>query len=76
MTYFTNWDEFAKSAERLQASNPEKCRLVSKYNHRDGKMIIKVTDDVVCLQFSTNQMQDVKRFEKLSATMMRNAIAQ
>ncbi|KAK6029295.1 hypothetical protein OSTOST_04594 [Ostertagia ostertagi] len=50
-------------------------RFVTKYNHRDGKLTMKMTDDVVCVQFSTNQLQDVKRLEKLSASLMRSMVS-
>ncbi|CAI5444204.1 unnamed protein product [Caenorhabditis angaria] len=76
MTYFTNWDEFAKAAERLHSANPDKCRFVTKYNHTAGKLILKFTDDVVCLQYSTTQLQDVKKLEKLSSTFLRQVVTQ
>ena len=47
-------------------------RFVTKYKHDEGKLILKFTDDVVCLQFSSDQQQDLKRLEKLTATLMRN----
>ncbi|CAJ0941517.1 unnamed protein product, partial [Mesorhabditis belari] len=72
MTYFNSWEEFAKAVERLYTANPEKCRFVTKYNHNQGKLVIKMTDDVVCLQYSSEQTQDVKRLEKLTSTLMRN----
>ncbi|WKX99200.1 hypothetical protein Q1695_014239 [Nippostrongylus brasiliensis] len=75
MTYFTNWEEFAKAVEKLHSVSAEKCRFVTKYNHRDGKLTMKMTDDVVCVQFSTNQLQDVKRLEKLSASLMRSMVS-
>ncbi|VDO40746.1 hypothetical protein V3C99_001200 [Haemonchus contortus] len=75
MTYFTSWEEFAKAVEKLHSVNAEKCRFVTKYNHRDGKLTMKMTDDVVCVQFSTNQLQDVKRLEKLSASLMRSMVS-
>lgn len=75
MTYFTNWEEFGKAVERLYASNPTRCRFVTKYDHKKGKMVLKMTDDIVCLQYGTDKLQDVKRLEKLTATLMRNIVA-
>ncbi|CAJ0578947.1 unnamed protein product, partial [Mesorhabditis spiculigera] len=72
MTYFNSWDEFAKSVERLYSVNPSKCRFSTKYNHTNGKLVLKMTDDIVCLQYSTDQAQDVKRLEKLTGTLMRH----
>uniref|UniRef100_A0A672FGH2 SRP9 domain-containing protein n=1 Tax=Salarias fasciatus TaxID=181472 RepID=A0A672FGH2_SALFA len=39
-------------------------RVVLKYRHCDGNLCIKVTDNVVCLQYKTDQAQDVKKIEK------------
>ncbi|XP_076306297.1 signal recognition particle 9 kDa protein-like isoform X1 [Tachypleus tridentatus] len=47
-------------------------RLVMKYRHCDGKLVIKVTDDHVCLQYLTEHAQDVKKVEKLSNQLMRH----
>ncbi|VDO36937.1 unnamed protein product [Brugia timori] len=73
--YFTNWEEFSKAVDRLYTSNPTRCRFVTKYNHKKGKMTLKMTDDVVCLQYDTDQIQDVKRLEKLTATLMRHIVS-
>jgi signal recognition particle subunit SRP9 len=50
MTYYTAWDEFVRACERLHAVNPGKCRFVTKYSRSERKLILKLTDDVVCLQ--------------------------
>ena len=71
MTYLSTWEEFAKAAERLYLSNPNKCRYVTKYRHCDGVLCVKMTDDRVCLQFSTEHAQDVKKLEKFSSQLMR-----
>ncbi|VDO66072.1 unnamed protein product [Heligmosomoides polygyrus] len=70
--------KFKKASEtRGSAPNLKRdgFRFVTKYNHRDGKLTMKMTDDVVCVQFSTNQLQDVKRLEKLSASLMRSMVS-
>uniref|UniRef100_A0AAZ3NPH3 Signal recognition particle 9 kDa protein n=1 Tax=Oncorhynchus tshawytscha TaxID=74940 RepID=A0AAZ3NPH3_ONCTS len=46
-------------------------RVVLKYRHCDGNLCIKVTDDAVCLQYKTDQAQDVKKIEKLHGKLMR-----
>ncbi|GMS89357.1 hypothetical protein PENTCL1PPCAC_11532 [Pristionchus entomophagus] len=74
MTYFTVWEDFAKAVERLYAENPEKCRFVTSFRHVDKSLIIKMTDDVVCLQYRTDQLQDVKKLEKLTGTVMKKMI--
>uniref|UniRef100_A0A3B3T184 Signal recognition particle 9 kDa protein n=1 Tax=Paramormyrops kingsleyae TaxID=1676925 RepID=A0A3B3T184_9TELE len=46
-------------------------RVVLKYRHCDGNLCMKVTDDAVCLQYKTDQAQDVKKIEKLQGKLMR-----
>uniref|UniRef100_A0A915L853 Signal recognition particle 9 kDa protein n=1 Tax=Romanomermis culicivorax TaxID=13658 RepID=A0A915L853_ROMCU len=74
MTYFTSWEEFAKAVEKLYGASPDKCRFVTKYRHKDGKLVLKMTDDTVCLQYTTDQAQDVKKMEKLTSNLMRHMV--
>ena len=45
-----------------------------RYDHKNGKLIITVTDDNVRLQYKTDQAQDVKKLEKLMAAQMRDTL--
>ncbi|XP_063078800.1 signal recognition particle 9 kDa protein [Engraulis encrasicolus] len=71
MPYYQAWEEFARAAEKLYLTDPMKVRVVLKYRHCDGNLCIKVTDDAVCLQYKTDQAQDVKKIEKLHGKLMR-----
>ena len=71
MTCYRTWDEFAPAAEKLYLADPMKVRVVMKYRHCDGNLCIKVTDDTTCLQYKTDQAQDVKKIEKLNSKLMR-----
>ncbi|KAG5276525.1 hypothetical protein AALO_G00106680 [Alosa alosa] len=71
MPYYQVWEEFARAAEKLYLTEPMKVRVVLKYRHCDGNLCIKVTDDSVCLQYKTDQAQDVKKIEKLHGKLMR-----
>lgn len=75
MPYLSSWDEFAKAAELLYLEDPNKCRFVMKYRHTDGKLVVKVTDNQVCLMYLAEQAQDVKKVEKLSSLLMRHMAA-
>ncbi|XP_048590222.1 signal recognition particle 9 kDa protein [Nematostella vectensis] len=75
MVYFDSWDEFSKAAEQLYLAEPNKFRFVLKYRHCDGKLVIKGTDDSVCLKYRTEQQQDLKKFEKLNSVLMRHMVA-
>ena len=72
MPYLSSWEEFAKAAELLYSEHPDECRFVMKYRHNDGKLVVKVTDDKVCLMFLAEQAQDVKKVDKLSTQLMRH----
>jgi signal recognition particle subunit SRP9 len=44
--YVEDWETFAAQSEALFRSNPTRTRYVMKYRHCDGKLVLKVTDDV------------------------------
>ena len=50
---------------QLFISDPENTRYLVKYRHVDAKLVLKVTDDKVCLKFKTDQSQDVKKMTGL-----------
>ncbi|GBG61060.1 hypothetical protein CBR_g18652 [Chara braunii] len=66
MGYIDTWEEFAEKAEGLYRSNPVGTRYVTKYRHCDGKLVLKVTNDFVCLKYKTDQLQDARKMEKLN----------
>ncbi|GAQ85385.1 Signal recognition particle SRP9/SRP14 subunit [Klebsormidium nitens] len=66
MVYIESWDEFAEKAEMLFRAEPLRTRYCVKYRHREGLLVLKVTDDKVCLKFKTDQAQDAKKMEKLN----------
>ncbi|XP_015926755.1 signal recognition particle 9 kDa protein [Parasteatoda tepidariorum] len=72
MPYCSTWEEFAKSAERLYIQDPMKVRFSMKYRHCDGKLVIKITDNVACFMYMTEHTQDVKKIEKLTSQLMRH----
>nr|XP_024393965.1 signal recognition particle 9 kDa protein-like isoform X1 [Physcomitrium patens] len=68
MVYIENWDDFQARSSALFRSDPVATRYVMKYRHCDGKLVLKVTDDKVCLKFKTDQAQDIRKMEKLNNT--------
>ncbi|CAM4538022.1 signal recognition particle 9 kDa protein [Lepidochelys kempii] len=75
MPHYQTWEEFSRAAEKLYLADPMKVRVVLKYRHCDGNLCIKVTDDVVCLLYRTDQAQDVKKIEKFHSQLMRLMVA-
>lgn len=72
MTFLNSWEDFEKAAERLYLQDPMKVRYGMKYNHSVGQLEMKMTDDVVCLQYKTDAAQDMKRMEKFVNNLMRH----
>lgn len=75
MPQFQTWEEFSRAAEKLYLADPMKVRVVLKYRHVDGNLCVKVTDDLVCLMYRTDQAQDVKKIEKFHSQLMRLMVA-
>merc|ERR1712046_17873 len=71
MPFVESWEEFEKAAERLYLQDPMKVRYSTKYNHSEGCLVVKMTDDVVCLQYKTDAAQDVKKMDKFVNNLMR-----
>ena len=44
--YVEDWDSFLQMSEALFRQAPLRTRYVLKYRHCDGKLVLKVTDDV------------------------------
>jgi len=65
----TSIDQFAEEAAKLYASAPAHTRYSLKYRHCDGKLQLKVTNDIVTLTYATDQAAELKRVEKLNALL-------
>jgi len=72
MTFLTTWEDFEKAAERLYLQNPMKARYVIQYDHNQGFLSMKMTDDVVCIQYKSEAAQDVRKMEKFANNLMRH----
>lgn len=66
MVYVEDFESFMQQAEELYRCSPLDTRYSIKYRHVDGKLVFKVTDDKVCLQFRTDQQQDLKKLERIT----------
>lgn len=72
MTLLKSWEEFEKAAERLYLQDPSKVRYTMKYVHSKNHLILKMTNDAVCLQFKTEIAQDVRKIDKFINNLMRH----
>ncbi|KAJ8980232.1 hypothetical protein NQ317_003740 [Molorchus minor] len=75
MTYLKSWEEFEKAAEKLYLQAPSKVRYTMKYVHSKNQLILKMTDDVVCLQFKTEIAQDVRKIDKFINNLLRHMVS-
>uniref|UniRef100_A0A6S8A899 Signal recognition particle 9 kDa protein n=1 Tax=Aplanochytrium stocchinoi TaxID=215587 RepID=A0A6S8A899_9STRA len=64
--YIDRWDEFSYRAKELFVSQPEKVRYTFKYRHVDSSLVLKVTDNRVCLKYKTDKLADVNKMDKLN----------
>ncbi|XP_023371225.1 signal recognition particle 9 kDa protein-like [Otolemur garnettii] len=64
MSQYQTWEEFS------QLTHPIKTCVVLKYRYLGGSLYIRVTDDLVCLMYRTDQTQDVKKIEKFHSQLM------
>ncbi|GLV45673.1 Signal recognition particle 9 [Carabus blaptoides fortunei] len=46
-----------------------------KYVHSKNVVILKVTDDIVCLQFRTEIAQDLRKIDKFVSNLMRHMVS-
>lgn len=72
MTFLKSWEEFEKAAERLYLQDPMKVRYRMKYTHSEGCLSVKITDDIVCLRYKTEIVQDLRKIEKFINNLMRH----
>lgn len=75
MTYLKSWEEFEKAAEKLYLQDPSKIRYSMKYVHSKNVIILKVTDDIMCVQFRTEIQQDLRKIEKFVNNLMRHMVS-
>eukprot|EP00040_Diaphanoeca_grandis_P014901 m.75723 g.75723 ORF g.75723 m.75723 type:complete len:88 (-) comp24818_c1_seq1:79-342(-) len=68
--YLEKWDDFLKQAQALFVAEPNRTRCSTKYRETDQKVVFKVTDDRVCLQFATDQKQELNKFVTFNTMMV------
>ncbi|KZT25013.1 signal recognition particle, SRP9/SRP14 subunit [Neolentinus lepideus HHB14362 ss-1] len=70
MVYISSWQEYQEAAEALYAKSPNTTRYVVKWRASEGKLVLKITDDVTCLKFKTYSSIFLNRFEALNLSLM------
>ncbi|KIM29065.1 hypothetical protein M408DRAFT_31935, partial [Serendipita vermifera MAFF 305830] len=70
MVYIKSWTEYQAEAEKLYEQQPERTRYCVKYRAADGSLVLKVTDDNLCLKYKTQSSIMLNRFEAFNLSMM------
>ncbi|KAG7085907.1 hypothetical protein E1B28_003441 [Marasmius oreades] len=70
MVYIQSWQEFQDAAEALYQKSPNKVRYCVKWRSCEGKLVLKITDDITCLKFKTYSSLYLNRFEALNLSLM------
>mmetsp|Transcript_50422 Transcript_50422/g.148777 ORF Transcript_50422/g.148777 Transcript_50422/m.148777 type:complete len:111 (+) Transcript_50422:49-381(+) len=71
MVFLEDFEEFEDAAKSLFLTSPLRTRYLIKYRHVDGKVILKVTNDRVCLKHRSDQISDLRKVERLSQSFAR-----
>lgn len=65
--YVEDFEAFYQQALELYKARPLQTRYCIKYRSCEGKLVLKVTDDIKCLKFKTDQQTDLKRLERMTS---------
>jgi len=74
MVYINSWQKYQEAAENLYANSPKKTRYSVKWRSSEGKLVLKITDDVTCLKFKTHSSIFLGRFEALNRSLIQKMI--
>ncbi|KAE9392777.1 signal recognition particle, SRP9/SRP14 subunit [Gymnopus androsaceus JB14] len=70
MVYINSWQEYQDAAEALYKKSPNNTRYCIKWKSSEGKLVLKITDNVSCIKFKTYSSIFLNRFEALNLSLM------
>ncbi|KIK55711.1 hypothetical protein GYMLUDRAFT_47670 [Collybiopsis luxurians FD-317 M1] len=70
MVYINSWQDYQDAAEALYSKSPHSTRYCVKWNSSQGKLVLKITDNVSCIKFKTYSSIFLNRFEALNLSLM------
>ncbi|KAF9072397.1 signal recognition particle, SRP9/SRP14 subunit [Rhodocollybia butyracea] len=70
MVYINSWQEYQDAAEALYMKSPHTTRYCVKWKASEGKLVLKITDNVSCIKFKTYSSIFLNRFEALNLSLM------
>ncbi|EGC37598.1 signal recognition particle 9 kDa subunit [Dictyostelium purpureum] len=69
--YINDWEEFYDKSEQLYRQDPKRTRFVFKFRHIESKVVLKVTNDTVNLQYQTDKEDDFQKIEQINSLFFR-----
>lgn len=66
MVYLSDIQDFETAAQELFKQQPLRTRYLVKYRHKEGKVVLKVTNDRICLKFKTELIAYLKHVESFT----------
>uniref|UniRef100_A0A914XTJ9 Signal recognition particle 9 kDa protein n=1 Tax=Panagrolaimus superbus TaxID=310955 RepID=A0A914XTJ9_9BILA len=75
MPYCLTFSDFEAAAKSLWSTASKKSPRLLLHYKNSGEIVFKVTDDISCFLFSTDQQTDLKNFEKLNIELMRMVVS-
>ena len=66
---FESFEDFEEGVKELYHAFPDTTRLVIKYKRPDGVMI-RATNDAVCLKFTAKFSDDVRKADRLNGWLL------
>ncbi|CAK0909895.1 unnamed protein product [Prorocentrum cordatum] len=71
MVYLEDFEEFQAASQSLFASDPLKTRYLITYKHSTHRVVLKVTNDIVCLKYKTKDIANLKLVERFTQKFAR-----
>ena len=68
-SYSSTLDEFILRAESVFRSSPYLARYSLKYRAREGRLVLKMTDNSSVIMYATHQASDLRKIERFNNRM-------
>ncbi len=72
---YLDWDDFIDQATKMYTASPNTTRYTQKFRGENKVVVLKVTDNRVCIKHKVKVARDVKKIDAFNAIYMRLATA-
>jgi signal recognition particle subunit SRP9 len=70
VVYIALFEDYLTACARLYNESGKRCRFVVKYRNADGHVVLKLTDDVLCFKFKTDQRAALVHVAQINGLLM------